>query len=237
VIRLRAVFKRHGARAALDGIDAEVRERECVAVVGPSGCGKSTLLRCVNALESFDEGTLDVAGFSLVGGREAAPSIVRPLRESVGMVFQELHLFPHLTALENVVLAPRVVVGRSRAEAESRGRELLARVGLGDRAGAYPRQLSGGQKQRVAIARALAMPLRVLLLDEPTSALDPDLREEVREVLRSLARESALTMVLVTHELRLATELADRVWVMKAGRIDAEGLPREVLRAPLRDAP
>jgi ABC-type polar amino acid transport system ATPase subunit len=237
VIRIRAVFKRHGGHAALDGIDAEVRERECVAIVGPSGCGKSTLLRCVNALESFDEGAVEVAGFSLVGGREAAPSVVRPLRESVGMVFQELHLFPHLTALENVVLAPRVVVGRSRAEAEARGRELLARVGLGDRAGAYPRELSGGQKQRVAIARALAMPLRVLLLDEPTSALDPELREEVREVLRVLARESALTMVLVTHELRLATELADCVWVMKAGRIEAEGLPREVLKDSLRDAP
>jgi len=146
------------------------------------------------------------------------------------MVFQELHLFPHLTALENVALAPSVVAGRERREAVERGRELLARVGLADRAGAYPHELSGGQKQRVAIARALAMPLRVLLLDEPTSAIDPEMREDVREVLRSLAHESALTMVLVTHEMRLASELADRVWELRAGRLVANGTPQEVLK-------
>jgi ABC-type polar amino acid transport system ATPase subunit len=234
MIHIRALRKRYvdaagRGRLALDGIDAQVRERECVAVVGPSGCGKATLLRCVNALEPFDEGQIDVAGVSLRHGDEPAPARLRALREGVGMVFQELHLFPHLTALENVALAPRVVVGQSRTDAEAYGRALLARVGLADRASSHPYQLSGGQKQRVAIARAHAMPLRVLLLDEPTSALDPDLREEVRAVLRSLARERSLTILLVTHETRLATELADRVWVIKDGRIAAQGPPREVL--------
>jgi ABC-type polar amino acid transport system ATPase subunit len=199
MIRIRALHKRFGSRVALDGIDADVGERECIAVVGPSGCGKSTLLRCLNALAPFDEGTIDVAGFSLAGGPGADRAKARALREVVGMVFQDLHLFPHLTALQNVTLAPRVVAGRSKAEAERAGRELLARVGLADRGHSYPSELSGGQKQRVAIARALAMPLRVLLLDEPTSALDPAMREEVREVVRSLARESALTLVLATH--------------------------------------
>ena len=230
MIHIRALRKRFGPRTALDGLDAEIRERECIAIVGPSGCGKSTLLRCLNGLAPFDEGTIDVAGYSLARGAPDAKK-TRALREAVGMVFQELHLFPHLTALENVALAPRIVAGRPPAAAESRARELLARVGLGDRAQAYPAELSGGQKQRVAIARALAMPLRVLLLDEPTSALDPALREEVREVLRVLAREGSLTLVLATHEMRLASELADRVWVMKDGRITAQGPPAEVLPA------
>jgi ABC-type polar amino acid transport system ATPase subunit len=229
MIRIRALRKRFGSRVALDGIDADVSERECIAIVGPSGCGKSTLLRCLNALAPFEEGAVDIAGFSLAGGASAGRTAARALREVVGMVFQELHLFPHLTALENVTLAPRVVAGMAPARAESAGRELLARVGLADRAQSYPSELSGGQKQRVAIARALAMPLRVLLLDEPTSALDPTMREEVREVVRSLARESALTIVLATHEMRLASELADRVWVMKEGRIAAQGTPAEVL--------
>ena len=229
MIRIRGLRKRFGSHVALDGVDAEVGERECIAIVGPSGCGKSTLLRCLNALAPFDEGTVDIAGFSLAGGAGTDRVQARALREVVGMVFQELHLFPHLTALENVTLAPRVVAGRSPAEAGAAGRELLARVGLADRAQSYPSQLSGGQKQRVAIARALAMPLRVLLLDEPTSALDPAMREEVREVVRSLAREGAITLVLATHEMRLASELADRVWVMKEGRIAAQGPPAEVL--------
>ncbi len=232
MIRIRALRKRFGPRVALDGIDAEVGEGQCIAIVGPSGCGKSTLLRCLNALTPFDEGAIDIAGFSLAGASGAGSAnrrAVRALREVVGMVFQDFHLFPHLTALENVALAPRVVAGRSRPLAETAGRELLARVGLGDRARSFPSELSGGEKQRVAIARALAMPLRILLLDEPTSALDPAMREEVREVVRSLARESALTMVLATHEMRLASELADRVWAMKEGRIAAQGAPDEVL--------
>jgi ABC-type polar amino acid transport system ATPase subunit len=229
MIHVRGLRKRFGALLALDGIEARVRERECIAIVGPSGCGKSTLLRCLNALEPFDEGAIDIAGFSLAGGPGPSRRAARPLRETVGMVFQELHLFPHLTALENIALAPRIVAGRAHAEATERARELLARVGLGDRAQSYPAQLSGGQKQRVAIARAIAMPLKVLLLDEPTSALDPAMREEVREVIRALARENALTLVLATHEMRLASELADRVWKMKEGRIVADGTPAEVL--------
>jgi len=229
MIRIRGLRKRFGSLVALDGIDADVSDRECVAVVGPSGCGKSTLLRCLNALVAFDAGTVDIAGSSLAGGGAADRAAARALREVVGMVFQELHLFPHLTALENVTLAPRVVAGISEANAEAAGRELLARVRLADRARSYPSELSGGQKQRVAIARALAMPIRVLLLDEPTSALDPAMREEVREVVRSLARESSLTLVLATHEMRLARELADRVWVMKEGRIVAQGTPAELL--------
>jgi ABC-type polar amino acid transport system ATPase subunit len=229
MIRIRALRKRFGSRLALDGLDGDVAEGECIAIVGPSGCGKSTLLRCLNALTPFDEGAVEVAGFSLASGARVGGSRARALREVVGMVFQEFHLFPHLTALENVALAPRVVAGSSRAEAEAASRALLARVGLADRAQSYPSQLSGGQKQRVAIARALAMPLRVILLDEPTSALDQAMREEVREVIRSLARDTALTIVLVTHETRLASELAGRVWLMKDGRIAAQGPPAEVL--------
>jgi ABC-type polar amino acid transport system ATPase subunit len=227
MIRIRALRKRFGDRLALDAVDAEVAPGECIAIVGPSGCGKSTLLRCLNALTPFDEGQVDIAGFSLAPG--ASPGRTRPLREVVGMVFQELHLFPHLTALENVTLAPQIVAQQRREAAEAKGRDLLARVGLADRASAYPSQLSGGQKQRVAIARSLAMPLRVLLLDEPTSALDPAMREEVREVIRALAGEASLTMILATHEMRLAAELADRVWVMREGRITAAGKPGEVL--------
>jgi ABC-type polar amino acid transport system ATPase subunit len=230
MIRIRGLHKRFGPQVALDGVDAEVRDGECIAVVGPSGGGKSTLLRCMNALQAFDEGSIAIAGLALDPGVANDRVKVRELRAAVGMVFQELHLFPHMTALENVALAPCVVAGRSRVEATARGRELLGRVGLADRAGAYPHELSGGQKQRVAIARALAMPIRVLLLDEPTSAIDAEMREDVREVLRSLAKEHALTMVLVTHEVRLATELADRVWEMRAGRIVSDGPPTQVLK-------
>jgi ABC-type polar amino acid transport system ATPase subunit len=230
VIRVRALRKRFGTRVALGGVDAELDESRCVAIVGPSGCGKTTLLRCMNALEPFEDGAIEIAGVTLAPGSSGDGAKARSLRETVGMVFQELHLFPHLTALDNVALAPRVVAGRARSDAEARARELLARVGMDDRAGAYPHELSGGQKQRVAIARALAMPVRVVLLDEPTSALDRDMREEVRGVLRTLARERSLTLVLVTHETSLASEIADRVWAMREGRVVAQGSPAEVLK-------
>jgi polar amino acid transport system ATP-binding protein len=230
MITIRGLRKHYGERRALDQVDAEVREGECVAIVGPSGCGKSTLLRCLNALEGFDEGSIEVAGLALGPGGVRDRAKVRALRETVGMVFQEFNLFPHLTVLDNVTLAPRIVARQPRAEAEARARELLTRVGLGDRGDSRPHELSGGQKQRVAIARALAMPLRVLLLDEPTSALDPEMREEVRNVLRSLARERALTMVLVTHEMRLASELADTAWALQGGKVVAKGPPAEVLK-------
>jgi ABC-type polar amino acid transport system ATPase subunit len=232
VIRVRALRKRFGTRVALGGVDAELDESRCVAIVGPSGCGKTTLLRCMNALEPFEDGAIEIAGVTLAPGSRGDGAQARSLRETVGMVFQELHLFPHLTALDNVALAPRVVAGRARSDAEARARELLARVGMDDRAGAYPHELSGGQKQRVAIARALAMPVRVVLLDEPTSALDRDMREEVRGVLRTLARERSLTLVLVTHETSLASEIADRVWAMREGRVVAQGSPAEVLKDP-----
>ena len=233
MIRIRALRKRFGSRVALDGIDADVGERECVAIVGPSGCGKSTLLRCLNALAPFDEGAIDIAGFSLCR-RAARPRPRRGARAARGRRDGLSGASP-LSASDGARERGARAARRGRklaAEAETAGRELLARVGLADRAKSYPSELSGGQKQRVAIARALAMPLRVLLLDEPTSALDPAMREEVREVVRSLAHESALTMVLVTHEMRLASELADRVWVMKDGRIAARGTPAEVLESP-----
>ena len=235
-IRIAGLHKSFAGREVLNGIDAAVEEGKIVAIVGASGCGKSTLLRCLNALESIDAGSIDVLGFHLAQGM-ADRKMLCALRSRVGMVFQEFHLFPHLNVLDNVTLAPRVVQRESPSSAADRARQILARVGLADRADAYPDQLSGGQKQRVAIARALAQNVRVLLLDEPTSALDPSLREEVREVLRGVARgihagsgeEARLTMLLVTHEMRLAAELADELWVMSQGRISDRGPPREVL--------
>ena len=234
MIRIRGLSKSFGAHEALRGIDADVEAGTIVAVVGPSGCGKSTLLRCMNALESFDAGTLDVAGVALSPAVSDAATLQR-LRAKVGMVFQEFHLFPHMTVLENLTLAPRVVSKQTEAHATERAFELLKQVGLADRSASYPAQLSGGQKQRVAIARTLAQPLEVLLLDEPTSALDPEMREEVRAVLRSIAAESKLTMILVTHEMRFATELAHELWVMDAGRIVERGAPKEILASPKSD--
>jgi polar amino acid transport system ATP-binding protein len=228
VIAIRDLRKAYGARAVLDGVDATVDEGEVVAIVGASGCGKSTLLRCMNALERFDDGVVSIAGFELTSGGATAESLVR-LRSTVGMVFQEFHLFPHLTARANVALAQRLVLKTTRGEADARALELLRDVGLEARADAYPSQLSGGEKQRVAIARALALPLKVLLLDEPTSALDPRMREEVRAVLRAIAARTRLTMLLVTHDMRLARDLAKTVWVMKDGVVAARGSPGEVL--------
>jgi ABC-type polar amino acid transport system ATPase subunit len=225
VIQIRDLHKAFGAREVLLGIDVAVEKGSIVSIVGPSGCGKSTLLRCLNGLERFQRGSVTIAGHELPGGD------LRALRTKVGMVFQEFHLFPHLTVLENVTLAPRLVSKKAPAEAKDRAMDLLKQVGLADRADAYPPQLSGGQKQRVAIARALAQPLEVLLLDEPTSALDPEMREEVREVLRDVAHRH-LTMVLVTHEMRLATEIASELWVMDAGKIVERGPPKQILASP-----
>jgi polar amino acid transport system ATP-binding protein len=224
MIRIAGLRKAFAGTPVLDGVDASVEEGKIVALLGASGSGKSTLLRCLNGLETFDSGTLEIAGFKLTPGVHDA-RLLQAVRGKVGMVFQEFHLFSHLSVLDNVTLAPRVARGTPRGQAEARGRDLLAQVGLADRADAMPRQLSGGQKQRVAIARALAQGVRVLLLDEPTSALDPELREEVREVLRRVARGahddagSGLTILLVTHEHALARELADEIWTLDAGRI------------------
>jgi len=228
MIRITGLHKAFAGNPVLAGIDASVAEGKIVALLGGSGSGKSTLLRCLNGLETFDAGTLEIAGFALRPGAHD-PRTLHALRAKVGMVFQEFHLFSHLSVLDNVTLAPRVARGTARAQAEAHARELLLQVGLAERANALPRELSGGQKQRVAIARALAQGVSVLLLDEPTSALDPDLREEVREVLRNVARGTqgpsgaGLTILLVTHEHALAHELADEIWTLAAGTIVAAG--------------
>jgi polar amino acid transport system ATP-binding protein len=216
----------------LDGLDLAITPRETVALVGPSGGGKSTLLRCINGLTAFDAGEIRVGPHVL---RPAATrsdgAAVRQVRRLFGMVFQDFQLFGHLTALGNVTEAPVHVLGLSRAEACDRAMRLLARVGLADRAGAYPRELSGGQKQRVAIARALAMEPRGLLCDEITSALDPELKQEVLEVLEDLKRDG-LTLVVVTHEMGFARRSADRVVVLDAGRVIEEGPPQRVFDDP-----
>jgi ABC-type polar amino acid transport system ATPase subunit len=235
VISIRDLCKRHGDRAVLNGVSGTVARSEIVAIVGPSGGGKSTLLRCLNSLEDFERGDIDIAGHRLRpgmgSGRAAERRMLRELRSAVGMVFQQFHLFPHLTALDNIALAPQLVLGRARAVALARARALLARVGLGDRERAYPHQLSGGQQQRVAIARALAGDPKILLFDEPTSALDPEMRDEVIDVIRDLAAEG-MTMLVVTHEMHLVANLATRVWVIDAGTIVEDGDAKAVLCAP-----
>ena len=235
MITVRGLCKRQGATRVLEGLSAEVAAGETIAVVGPSGGGKSTLLRCLNYLEPFDAGEVEIAGFRLTPGlgRESRETL-RQLHASVGMVFQQFNLFPHRTALDNITLAPRVVRRVDPRAAEAEGRELLARVGLADRAGSYPHQLSGGQQQRVAIARALAQHPRVMLFDEPTSALDPEMREDVMEVLRSLA-SSGMTMLVVTHEMHFAHDVATRVWVIDRGTIAEDGTPDQVVDAPRSD--
>jgi ABC-type polar amino acid transport system ATPase subunit len=231
VISVRSLCKRHGSREVLTGVTAEVARGETIAIVGPSGGGKSTLLRCLNYLEGFDRGSATVAGLALVPGMAAGDPALRALRQRVGMVFQQFHLFPHLTALDNIALAPRVVKRVARGEADAAARALLARVGLADRAGAYPHELSGGQQQRVAIARALALAPEVMLFDEPTSALDPEMRDDVMQVMRGLA-EGGMTMLVVTHEMHLAHDVASRVWVIDRGTIVEDGPPARVVDHP-----
>jgi polar amino acid transport system ATP-binding protein len=231
VISVRSLSKRHGAREVLVGVTAEVARGETIAIVGPSGGGKSTLLRCLNYLESFDGGEVEIAGARLRPGMAGGDPVLRQLRTRVGMVFQQFNLFPHLTALANIALAPRVVKRVAAADAEARARELLARVGLADRAGAYPHELSGGQQQRVAIARALAQQPDVMLFDEPTSALDPEMRDDVMQVIRGLA-EAGMTMLVVTHEMQFAHDIASRVWVIDRGTIAEDGPPARVVDHP-----
>ena len=233
IVRVQGLQKAHGARQVLRGIDAQVARCETIAVVGPSGAGKSTFLRCLNGLVSFDAGSVEIAGLSLMPRTPPDAPALRPLRARVGMVFQSFHLFPHLTALENVLLAPVHVKRETREAAEERGRALLGRVGLGDRCAARPMQLSGGQQQRVAIARALAMEPEVLLLDEPTSALDPEMRGEVLSVLRDLA--GTTTMLVVTHEMWFARNAASRIWVFDEGRLIEDGPPSQVTENPRTD--
>lgn len=227
MVSLRAVDKHYGELHVLKNINLSVAEREVVVVVGPSGSGKSTLCRTINRLETIDSGTIHLDGQPLpVEGAELAR-----LRSEVGMVFQSFNLFAHLTILENVTLAPINVLKMKPAEAKREGLELLARVGIADKADQFPAQLSGGQQQRAAIARALAMHPKVMLFDEPTSALDPEMVGEVLEVMTSLATEG-MTMVVVTHEMGFARRAADRVVFMDAGQIVEENTPAEFFDHP-----
>jgi polar amino acid transport system ATP-binding protein len=218
-MRLLSVGKRFGSRQVLRGIDAEVRPGAIVSLVGASGSGKTTLLRCLNGLETIDTGQIQIAGHSV--GPNPSDAALTLLRADVGMVFQDYQLFPHLSVLDNLCLAPQVVRRVNRADAERRARTLLEQVGLGDRHGSRPSELSGGQKQRVALARALAQDVQVLLLDEPTSALDARTRDEIVGILRGLVQrgERPLTLLLVTHDVNLAETLSDEVWTLVEGRI------------------
>jgi polar amino acid transport system ATP-binding protein len=234
-ISLRNLTKRYGPRLILDHIDLDVPGGQTVALIGPSGGGKSTLLRCLNGLTPFQEGEVQIGKHSLRPEqvRTNGPA-VQQMRRLFGMVFQDFQLFPHLTALQNIIEAPVHVLKQPRPEAEARARQLLQRVGLSEHAGHYPRQLSGGQKQRVAIARALAMQPRGLLCDEITSALDPELKGEVLEVLEDLKRDG-LTLLVVTHEIGFARRAADRVLVLADGKIIEDGDPVQVLDQPRTD--
>jgi polar amino acid transport system ATP-binding protein len=237
MLKAEAVHKRYGRLEVLKGISFEVQPREVACLLGPSGSGKSTFLRCINHLEKIDAGRLWVDG-ELVGYRQSGDRLyelkeseVARERADIGMVFQRFNLFPHMTALENVIEAPIRVRNTPRAEAVSRGRDLLERVGVGDKLKTYPSQLSGGQQQRVAIARALAMQPEIMLFDEVTSALDPELVGEVLDVMKQLATDGT-TMVVVTHEMAFARDVADHVLVMDAGQVVEQGRAEEVLLAP-----
>ena len=227
MIELSNVHKRFGSNEVLKGITASVEKSEVVCIIGPSGSGKSTILRCINGLESYEAGEILVEGAKV---DSKSPSIVA-IRTQVSMVFQRFNLFPHRTALENVVEGPIYVKQEPRAEAFARGRALLAQVGLADKVDAHPAQLSGGQQQRVAIARALAMQPKAILFDEPTSALDPELVGEVLGVMRKLA-DDGMTMVVVTHEMGFAREVADRVLFIDGGVIVEQGEAKSVLDKP-----
>ena len=226
MIEIKGLRKAFGADEVLKGIDLSIAEKEVVVIIGPSGSGKSTLLRCMNHLEEPTGGEVVVDGITL-----SSEANINKVREEVGMVFQRFNLFPHMTVLENIMLAPMKVKHIARSEAEKTARELLARVGLAEKADAYPDNLSGGQQQRVAIARALAMRPKVMLFDEPTSALDPEMVGEVLDVMRALAREG-MTMVIVTHEMGFAREVGDRLLFVDEGRIIESGAPREVFENP-----
>jgi polar amino acid transport system ATP-binding protein len=227
VLEYRSVRKLFGSFVALNGVSTKVRRQEVVCLIGPSGSGKSTLLRCTNGLETFDGGDILLDGVPL----PSQPSRMRAVRQRMGMVFQSFELFPHRTALGNVMSGPITVLRLSQVEAEARAMALLAKVGLADKASSYPSALSGGQQQRVAIARALAMEPEVMLFDEPTSALDPETIGEVLNVMKRLAEEG-MTMVVVTHEMNFARRVADRVIVFDHGRIVEEGPPAQIFDAP-----
>jgi polar amino acid transport system ATP-binding protein len=236
-VKAEGVVKSFGRQEALRGIDLEITHGEVVVIVGPSGSGKSTLLRCINHLEKIDAGRLwvdgDLVGYVQKGDKlyELHDKEIARNRSKIGMVFQRFHLFPHMTALENVMVGPVEVLQIPKKEARERAKKLLDRVGLGARADSYPAQVSGGQQQRIAIARALAMQPKLMLFDEPTSALDPELVKEVLDVMKDLAHEG-ITMIVVTHEMGFAREVADHLVFMDEGVVVEVGTPTEVISAP-----
>jgi ABC-type polar amino acid transport system ATPase subunit len=236
MIAVRRLVKNHGPLRVLDGVTLSVRRGEVATVIGPSGGGKSTLLRCINGLETFQDGEIQVDEVQLrpAAQRRDAGETLRTLRQRVGMVFQQFHLFPHMTVLENVLAGPLYVLNRSRAESEVEARQLLERVGLADKLAASPDQLSGGQQQRVAIARALAMKPEAILFDEPTSALDPRMAAEVIAVIADLAKNGQ-TMIVVTHAMGFARNVSHSVHVMHGGRIVESGAPQQIFEDPRED--
>src|SRR3954468_21487108 len=233
MIEVRQLVKSHGTLRVLDGVSLTVARGEVAAIIGPSGGGKSTLLRCINGLEMFEEGEVQVGDIYLRAGtsQQALAGELRALRRRVGFVFQQFHLFPHMTVLENVLSGPLYALNRPRAEAEPEARQLLERVGLVEKLSARPEQLSGGQQQRVAIARALAMKPEAILFDEPTSALDPRMASEVLAVISDLAK-SGQTMIVVTHAMNFARNVAHTVHVMHDGQVAESGPPQQVFEDP-----
>ncbi|HAT1571842.1 TPA: amino acid ABC transporter ATP-binding protein [Kluyvera cryocrescens] len=227
MIHIKNLHKHFGESHVLRGIDCDIQPQEVVCVIGPSGSGKSTFLRCMNALETVSEGEVMVNGFAVHDKK----TDLNKMRESVGMVFQRFNLFPHMSVLENLLMAPMSLRGMSRHDAVAFAESLLAKVGLSDKRDAWPSSLSGGQQQRVAIARALAMQPSIMLFDEPTSALDPELVGDVLEVMKNLAQEG-MTMVIVTHEMGFAREVADRVIFIDQGIIQEQGTPEIIFSAP-----
>ena len=230
-VALDNIRKSYGDHVVLDDVTLHVNQGEVISIIGPSGAGKSTFLRCTNLLEVPDSGTIRVGDHTIDASQKHTEKQLEQLRRTAGMVFQSFNLFPHMTVLDNVSLAQRRVLGRSRDEADERSRELITRVGLKDKFDAYPGRLSGGQQQRIAIARALAMNPEVMLFDEPTSALDPEVGLEVLAVMQELA-ESGMTMMVVTHEIEFARKVGDRLIVMADGGILEEGDPTEVITDP-----
>lgn len=226
-VEVSKLYKRFGSLEVLSGIDFSVQDGEVVCLIGPSGSGKSTILRCLNKLEEATEGEIIVDGYCITDQK----TDINKVRENIGMVFQQFNLFPHLSVLENITMAPVDLKKMTKEQAKQRAMELLERVGLADKADAYPKQLSGGQQQRVAIARALAMGPDIMLFDEPTSALDPEMVGEVLQVMKELAAEG-MTMVVVTHEMGFARDVADRVLFMVDGVIVEEGSPKEIFENP-----
>ena len=227
LLKIENLTKEYEGQKILDGINLEVKKGDVLVVVGPSGCGKSTLLRCINALEPIQGGTIKLQGMDIRKGSKN----ITTLRQKIGMVFQSYELFPHLTVIDNITLAPVKVQKRDKAEVRKEAMELLARVGLADKAKSYPRQLSGGQKQRVAIVRALCMHPEILLFDEVTAALDPEMVREVLDVMLDLAKQGK-TMLIVTHEMQFAKAVADKVIFIDQGKIVEEGTAMEVIQTP-----